>query len=173
MCQHNDSTSMIVLEYCETDKHIGFSITRTLPGGVWCHNELKTVQNVDRIMIWIFPCQSPWPASLWFTITTAECGSTAMSLMCHESLAFLSGRKTANFFPSQTRLNFLPRCWVPSKSSQIDASPPSQISKKKTALYNVNFSLQLICISIEVRAEKLLFLICQSVRCAHHWQWQF
>lgn len=116
------------------------------------------VQNGDGIMIWISPCQSLWPASLWFTVITTECRRHSHEVWCDMSHLCSSQAEKLQTFPPLI-LVFLPRCCSPHKTSQIDAS--SQKSKKKAALYNVNLCFGLICIPIELQAEKLLFLICQ------------
>jgi len=109
--------------------------------------------NGDGIMIWSSSCQSLWPASLWSTVITAECRKHSRE--SDESwVTRIPLRHKNTFF-------FFPRQCSTEKSSQIDGSLPSQISETRTALYNGNFYFGLICIPVEQRAEKLLFLMCQ------------
>lgn len=57
-------------------------------------------------MIQIFPCQSLWLASLWFTVIRAACGRRSREfdvLMSH--LCSSQAETTANFCLSQRRLN--------------------------------------------------------------------
>lgn len=107
-------------------------------------------------------CDSP--------LSQQSAGSTAVSLMCHESL------KTSSY---QLQLNFVPKCSLNSKTFQIDDLLLRGINPHKKQCYIMwtaasgSFAFPLNCKQKKIPLPDLSISGFRSVRCAHHWQWQF
>lgn len=80
-------------------KHYGFCITWTLQRESEATTHWRQCWT-ERIMIWASSCHSLWPASLWFTVSSAECRKHSHEFDVSWVTVFLSRRKTENFFLS-------------------------------------------------------------------------